>query len=257
MDAVIFVLLVFAVLILLLVMVVKPRRNGRVIAPLPVSYRQLLQEHVAFYSNLDEENKKAFENRLQHFLSSIRITGTGVIVEDLDKVLIGASAIIPIYFFSNWEYTNIREVILYPGTFNEEFETEGQSRSVLGMVGEGALQQVMLLSQVALREGFSNKTGKNNTAIHEFIHLVDKTDGAVDGVPEVLMQHQYTLPWLDMMHKNIKAIQNNQSDINPYGATNQAEFLAVVSEYFFERPDLLKIKHPDLYDMLEKIFGKR
>ncbi len=65
---------------------------------------------------------------------------------------------------------------------------------MLGMVGDGPMQQVMILSQHALREGFSNKTDKQNTAIHEFVHLIDKTDGATDGIPEVLLQNQYTLP---------------------------------------------------------------
>ena len=49
----------------------------------------------------------------------------------------------------------------------------------------------------------------------------------------------------------------NRSDINPYGTTSKGEFLAVVAEYFFERPDLLKEKHPELYAALEAIFYKK
>ena len=113
----------------------------------------------------------------------------------------------------------------------------------------------MILSQHELRQGFLNKTGKTNTAIHEFVHLLDKTDGAVDGIPENLMDRQYILPWLQLMHKKIGEIIKGRTDINPYGATNQAEFFAVVSEYFFERPDLLKQKHPELYQLLEDIFS--
>jgi Mlc titration factor MtfA (ptsG expression regulator) len=56
------------------------------------------------------------------------------------------------------------------------------------------------------------------------------------------------------VHKKINEIVKNKSDINPYGATNEAEFFAVVSEYFFERPDLLQEKHPELYEILTKIF---
>jgi Mlc titration factor MtfA (ptsG expression regulator) len=224
---------------------------------MPDNYRQLLNDNVRFYQKLDDAGKKQFEERMQYFLSDIRITGVGTTVEDIDRVLIGASAIIPIYAFPEWEYVNLNEVLLYPETFSEEFEQEGQHRSVMGMVGTGAMQHVMILSQHALRQGFSNKTDKNNTAIHEFVHLVDKTDGDTDGVPEILLQHQYTLPWLNMMQKNIAAIMKNKSDINPYGATNQAEFFAVVSEYFFERPDLLQSKHPELYEMLKEIFRKQ
>jgi Mlc titration factor MtfA (ptsG expression regulator) len=65
------------------------------------------------------------------------------------------------------------------------------------------------------------------------------------------------MPWLDLIHKNIEAIQQNKSDINPYGATNKTEFLAVVSEYFFTQPGLLKEKHPELYEVLSKIFKQK
>lgn len=255
-DTLVFVILILAVLILLIWTALKPRKSNRKNIPLPTNYKKLLNENVSFYRKLDDAGKTDFENRVQHFLSAIHVNGAGIAIEDLDRVLVGASAIIPIYAFPHWEYINIREVLLYPDSFNEQFEIAGSNRPVLGMVGDGSMQQVMILSQHALREGFSNKTDKNNTAIHEFVHLIDKTDGATDGIPEVLLRNQYTLPWLNMMHKNIKAIQDNKSDINTYAATNQAEFFAVVAEYFFERPDLFKTKHPDLFEMMDKMFGK-
>jgi MtfA peptidase len=256
-NAVLIVLLVIGILMVLVAWLFRPRKKSSILSPLPGDYKDLLNENVAFYRRLDDTERINFENRVQHFLSTIRITGVKTTVEDIDKVLIGASAIIPIYAFTDWEYINLREVLLYPETFGENFQTEGGDRAVMGMVGNGPMQQVMILSKHALRLGFSNKTDKSNTAIHEFVHLVDKTDGDVDGVPEVLLENQYVLPWLDMVHKKIKEIMNDHSDINPYGATNQAEFLAVAAEYFFERPDLLKTKHPELYAMLEMIFSKK
>ncbi len=60
-----------------------------------------------------------------------------------------------------------------------------------------------------------------------------------------------------MVQKKIKQMTEEASDINPYGATNQAEFFAVVSEYFFERPDLLESKHPELFRMLTTIFQQQ
>lgn len=258
MDAILITLGILALLVLLFIRSMKPRKMVPVaILPLPDNYRQILESNVLFYKKLDEAGKKQFEDRVQYFLAGIRITGVGANVGDIDRVLIGASAIIPIYAFPDWEYLNLNEVLVYPETFSEEFEQEGNHRSVLGMVGSGAMQHVMVISQHALRQGFSNKTDKNNTAIHEFVHLIDKTDGDVDGIPGILMEHQYIVPWLNMMQRSIKEINNNKSDINPYGATNKAEFFAVVAEYFFERPDLLRSKHPELYDMLVKIFSKK
>lgn len=223
---------------------------------MPGKYRQLIAEHVEFYKQLDETGKEEFSNRMQHFLSRVRITGIKTEIEDLDRVLVAASAIIPIFCFPQWEYINLNEVILYPESFDHEFALEGSGRHTLGLVGDGPYQNVMLLSQHDLRQGFLNKTGKTNTAIHEFVHLVDKTDGSVDGIPEFLLSQKYVLPWLELMRRNIKQIMDNRSDINPYGATNQAEFFAVVAEYFFERPDLLESRHPELYELLSTIFRK-
>jgi Mlc titration factor MtfA (ptsG expression regulator) len=108
--------------------------------------------------------------------------------------LIASSAVIPIFNFTGWEYVNLHEVLLYPDSFDHEFQQEGAHRSIIGMVGSGALNHVMILSQHELRQAFINKTGKTNTAIHEFIHLVDKTDGTIDGVPEFILEKKYIVP---------------------------------------------------------------
>ena len=221
---------------------------------MPPLLKNILQAQVPFYQQLNENKKTEFEERAAHFLTQVKITGVKTVVEDLDKVLIAASAIIPIFNFSGWEYPNLNEVLLYPDSFDHEFEQQGEGRNILGMVGSGALNHVMILSQFELRQAFLNETGKNNTAIHEFVHLVDKTDGEIDGIPESLMHRQYIKPWLQLVQEKIREIIDDQSDINPYGATNEAEFFAVVSEYFFERPELLKEKHPELYELLLKIF---
>lgn len=223
--------------------------------PIPLNYKTILLEEVAFYQQLEPGEQKFFEERALHFLSQIKITGIKTIVEDVDRVLIAASAIIPIFNFPGWEYKNIHEVLLYPDSFDEGFQQVGEGRNVLGMVGNGAMNHVMILSQHELRQDFLNKTGKDNTAIHEFVHLVDKSDGAIDGIPESILAKKYIVPWLQLMQREIALIKDQQSDINPYGATNESEFFAVVSTYFFERPELFQEKHPELFDLMEKIFG--
>jgi Mlc titration factor MtfA (ptsG expression regulator) len=256
MDILVIVLVALAVFFLILKALFAKRPTPAVVDKQPFSNedRGILEEYVPFYNDLDANSKQEFEKRMQHFLATTRVTGVNVQVETLDKVLIAASAIIPIFSFKDWEYINLNEVLLYPDAFNDTFDQQGADRSTLGVVGTGPYQNVMILSQHELRQGFINKTGKTNTAIHEFVHLVDKTDGEVDGVPEVLLSKKYVLPWLDLVHNNIARIQSNKSDINPYGATNKAEFLAVAAEYFFERPDLLQSKHPELYELLSKMF---
>ncbi|HWJ02344.1 MAG TPA: M90 family metallopeptidase [Verrucomicrobiae bacterium] len=223
-------------------------------APLPDNYQSILEQYVPFYERLDKDGKTRFEARMKQFLANVRLTGIGTEVEDLDRVFIAASAVIPLYHFPNWEYTNLNEVLLYPNSFDEEYRFDVGERYIAGIVGEGPLQNQMVLSKRDIRWGFMDKEGTYNTAIHEFVHLIDKTDGYTDGVPENLINQKFILPWLDLMHRKIREIEEGNSDIHPYGATNRAEFFAVASEYFFERPDLLQERHPELYALLEKIF---
>jgi MtfA peptidase len=222
---------------------------------LPVDYRDLLSAHVAYYRNLDPAGKTRFEKKIKEFLGYIRITGVGTTVDDLDRLLVGSSAVIPIFGFPEWRYYNLRDVLLYPDTFNaDDYSTTGNNRDILGMVGEGPMQMQMILSKPALHAGFDDTSGKESAGIHEFVHLLDKEDGVVDGLPEALLQKQYSLPWLQLMAQNIAAIKAGKSDMNSYGIKNNAEFLAVAAEYFFEQPKLFKKKHPELYELLTRIF---
>jgi Mlc titration factor MtfA (ptsG expression regulator) len=214
----------------------------------------LMNEHLAYYRTLDEKDKIRFHGMVKDFLNDVRIEGVGTEVTELDQLYIAASAVIPIFGFGDWKYQNLTDVILYPDTFDKDYQFEGGSRNILGMVGSGYMNGKMLLSRAALTSGFSKSAGRENAAIHEFVHLLDKADGATDGIPESLISHEYALPWLQLMHKEMKRIADGHSDINPYGLTNEAEFLAVASEYFFEQPKQLKEKHPELYAQLSHIF---
>lgn len=232
------------------------RKKKVVVVYLSKADKQLLGEHVDFYIRLDGAKKLVFEQKVANFLAAVKIDGVSFEVAQLDKLLVASSAVIPIFGFDDWQYKNLTNVLLYPDTFNKDFEFEGGERNIMGMVGSGFMNGQMILSLAALRHGFSKSAGKENTGVHEFVHLLDKSDGATDGIPENLMAHEYTLPWVRMMHEEIERIEDDKSDINPYAITNQAEFFAVISEYFFEQPEILKEKHPDLYRMLSKIFGQ-
>lgn len=248
--------LIFIAIIIFLLNGIKKKKPQTIIKSLPESYKILLQQHVAFYRALNNEEKVVFENKMAAFLSTVTIEGIKTDVEDIDRVLIAASAIIPIFAFKDWHYPNLTNILLYPEHFNEEFDMTGNEKPVMGMVGSGSMNNKMILSKPALHEGFKNETDKNNTAIHEFVHLLDKMDGSTDGIPEIFLQKQYIIPWVHLMHKNISEILANKSDINPYGATSKTEFFAVAAEYFFERPDLFKSRHPDLFVLMEDIFNQ-
>ncbi len=223
---------------------------------MPEQHKELLQKNVAFYNTLTIEEKHSFEERVQDFLANCRVTAISCTIDDLDRLLVAASAIIPVFSFPNWKYYNLEEVLIYPDSFDKNYDIGTPESNILGMVGSGIMTGKMILSKKALRSGFSIENDKRNTAIHEFVHLIDKADGNIDGVPMALLEKQYTIPWIDLIKRKIEDISTENSDINPYGGTNNAEFFSVASEYFFERPKLLQEKHPQLYSMLEKIFSR-
>ncbi len=232
----------------------KPRRKFN----LPEGYKKMLEEHVVFYRSLDSADRMKFEEKLKDFLGCISVTGVDTEVDNLDKLLVASSAVIPIFGFPAWRYDNLSEVLLYKDRFNaENYSASGPGQDVLGMVGTGAMQMQMILSKPDLYRGFSNWGGTENTGIHEFVHLLDKEDGEVDGMPEALLNKAYAIPWLKMMAENISKMKDARSDINIYGSKNNAEFFAVASEYFFEKPKQFKQKHPELYSMLSNIFRQQ
>lgn len=214
----------------------------------------VLENRVKFYTKLNKSEKKLFEFKVEEFIINVSIIGINTTVEETDKVLIAASAVIPIFAFKDWKYENLKKVILYPDNFNMEFKTSGSLRNIKGLVGTGYMEGKMLLSKAALYHGFSNETDKRNTALHEFIHLIDKADGEIDGIPKLLLKEPNQIPWLEYIFIQINLIKTKQLDIDEYAATNEMEFFSVASEYFFERPKLLQKKHPELYNKLEGIF---
>ncbi|CAA0107443.1 Protein MtfA [BD1-7 clade bacterium] len=214
-----------------------------------------LSQTVAFYRALSDTDRCIFEQRVLLFWQTTQIEGgVATVVDDHDKLLVAASAIIPVWQFPGWHYVNLKRVILLPASFNDNFECGQSDSAITGMVGTGPMFGKMALSKPALHQGFTLDRDKQNVGIHEFVHLVDGADGKIDGIPERLMDHAYALPWVALIQQKIKQIHRKRSNIRDYGATNEAEFFSVASEYFFERPAMLKRKHPKLYQALNTIY---
>ena len=247
-------LIIILAAIIIAVAVYADRRKRKQEYKLPATTKQLLSDNVPFYVALADKDKALFELRIKDFLANTSIRGVDVEVEDLDRILIAASAIMLIFSFPDWKYNNISEVLLYPGTFTKDYSTAAPDRNVLGMVGEGAMHREMILSKPSLRASYSRASDGQNTAIHEFAHLIDKADGETDGIPEYLLSQPQLLPWINLVHETINEMKKGYSDINPYGATSAAEFFAVITEYFFEKPEQLATHHPELFAMLEQMF---
>jgi len=233
------------------------RRRSIIEKPFPADWELVLQREVVFYRALSPSEKERFRRLVQVFIAEKRITGIKVDLDTTTLVLAAASAVIPIFGFPEWEWHQISEVLIYPDRFEEEFSFGSAREHVaLGMVGTGAMNRMMILSKPDLLDGFRNPGDKRNVGLHEFAHLVDKSDGTIDGVPSIGLNRKTIGPWIELVRQKMKEIESGKSDINPYALTNEAEFFAVASEYFFERPGVMQQKHPKLYAALERLFNQ-
>jgi len=233
------------------------RKEDQAPIEFPAAWKSILEQKIIFYRHLSAADKHRFEHDISRFLKNVRITGVNTAVDITDKLLVASSATIPVFGFPGWDYTFLDEVLLYPGSFDRDYTINSTEETITGMVGSGGVMEgKMILSKPSLHRGFENETDKQNVGIHEFIHLLDKEDGSIDGIPATLTNKKYSLPWLKLIREKTEAILKGEKDINPYGATHEREFFAVAGEYFFERPHLLKQKHPDLYELLSKAFNQ-
>lgn len=233
----------------------RQRKKSKAPIEFPTTWKHILNQKVLFYQSLNDSDKKRFENDVLRFITNVRITGIQTDVDITDKLLVASSAAIPVFGFPDWNYTFLDEVLLYPGSFDSKYTINSKEETITGMVGSGGtMEGKMILSKPSLHAGFNNSGDKQNVGIHEFIHLLDKEDGTIDGIPTVLNAKRFALPWLELIRSKTAEIIKGSSDINEYGAIHEREFLAVAGEYFFERPHLLQKNHPELYDLLSKAF---
>lgn len=238
--------------VLYLILMRKYRRRRKLLAqPFPAPWETLLQTQVAYYSTLSEGERERFKEAVQIFLGEKRVTGIETDVDDVIRILVAASAIIPVFNFPEWEYDELSEVLVYPRAFDQDFDFDGPEGNILGLVGVG---QAMILSKPALLHGFKDAKDKMNVGLHEFIHKIDEKDGLIDGLPQGMADQPTINRWAAVMKREMERLDRGESDINPYALTNEAEFLAVASEYFFENPELMSRRHPELYEILSVIF---
>jgi Mlc titration factor MtfA (ptsG expression regulator) len=221
--------------------------------PFPALWEHILQSHVLFFRSLPDHEKERFRQFVKVFLDEVRITGVRTQVDDVVRVLVAASAAIPVFGFQDWEYRGLGEVLVYPGSFGEKYQTTGAAdENTLGMVGLKHLSGVMILSRPSLIDGFDNPAAHDNVGVHEFVHLVE-TEEADNGLPREVSP-QAVRDWVRYVAHELSHPAKNHPFINSYAYTNEHEFLAVLAEYFFTSPDLLQKKDPRLYALLRQMF---
>lgn len=241
---------------------VRHRRERIAGRPFPTAWRRLLRRHVPLVARLPARQQLRLKGLMQVFLAEKPIIGCrGLRVTDEVRVTIAALACLPLLGAARGIYPELRQVLVYPGAFVVDRPVTA-SGGVLSdqrrvLAGESWSQGQVLLAWDEVKRGAATPGDGHNVVIHEFAHQLDQAGGPANGAPALPTAEAYRR-WSTVMQNEFDALrwrlahldERGPGLIDAYAATDPAEFFAVVSELFFERPVELAAEHPALYHEL-------
>lgn len=243
----------------------KSRRRSRLrTKPVPKAWRVILENNLPVFSRLTKEDQDELLGHIQVFLAEKHFEGAGgLTLTDEIKVTVAAQACLLLLHRETDYYPDLTSIIVYPtGYIAEEerhigggiWEEGGEHR--LGHTGQrlGAI----VLAWDAVRHGAAEPIDGTNLVLHEFAHQLDFENRSSDGTPVLQSSGDYRA-WARVMSHEFEQLRDaleagDDTFLDDYGATNPAEFFAVITEAFFERPRALRRNHPALFMQLQRFY---
>lgn len=229
----------------------KPYRRWRASRQgLPEGVLSWIQSHVPLYRGLDQAGRERFENDVAFVLDEWSFEGVGgVEVTDERRAAVAAGAAVLLQGHPEWEMPSGHTVLFYPERFDDDYLT-GHRGDLDGMAHQ---QGPVILAVEAMEADWADPSNGHNVVLHELAHLLDFKDSFADD-PEFSPEFEVDRND-DLIAREMRRIRNGHSILRRYGATNRAEFFAVAVEMFFERPEPLAARHPELFHALVAFFG--
>jgi Mlc titration factor MtfA (ptsG expression regulator) len=232
--------------------------------PFPAAWDAILREELPGLARLPTDLMRQLKAHLQVFLDEKPIVGCGgLVVDDRIRVTIAAQACLLLLNRRDADYyPELRQVLVYPDAFVvERLQSDSlglQYHAAQVLSGESWSRGQVVLSWQAAREGARQPGDGRNVVIHEFAHQLDQEFGPANGAPLLARREDYAR-WSEVLGKEYTKLREALSQgeptlLDPYGATDPAEFFACASELFFERPRDLAIQHPALYNELRRYY---
>lgn len=239
------------------------RRERWAARPFPAEWRAILRRRVPLYRRLPAPLQQQLRRHVQVFLAEKPFIGcAGLVVTDEMRVTIAAQAALLRLNRGGPLYPELRQVLVYPGAFLVDRVQTGPGGVLRderhALSGESWSQGQVILSWADVLAGARVVDDGHNVVLHEFAHQLDQAHGAANGAPYVgrgvAQQH-----WARVMSREYAALRarlahDEPGVIDPYGATSPAEFFAVATEAFFERPQALHDERPALYEQLARCY---
>jgi len=225
-------------------------------------WEAFMQANLAHYGVLDDAERAELRATMQVFLEEKQWEGCGGLeLTDEIRVTIAAQASLLLLGLDHNYYRNVESILVYPTTVVPPEHRPGVFEQVsspveapVPLLGQAFTNGPVILVWDAVLRGARHSGQGHNVVYHEFAHKLDMLDGSADGTPPLVDPEQFA-EWgavcsSEFLRLRFLTEQGHKTFLDAYGATNEAEFFAVATEEFFDRPIELQQHAPDLYQVL-------
>lgn len=215
--------------------------------PFPDDWASFLWDHSAHYRRLSKRLQIAFEQDVQRFITSQRITGVRTTVDDPTRLLVAASAVTLSVGWPGYTWNEASEILLYPDGFDRDFQIGRRE-----LAGVAHVWGTVILSVPSLWHSFTHYQEPYHLGFHEFAHLLTYDRGRAIKIPVGLSPKRIQL-WEQIEAQELTRITTGDSIVSEY-ALQPSEFFPCAVEVFFQQPIALRERHPRLYGFLARYF---
>lgn len=231
--------------------------------PFAVEWLEIVSRRLPFFKTFPAELQEELQDLIKVFLQEKSFVGCGgQKIDDEIRVTVAAQACLLLLNRETSQYQNLQSILIYPSTFVAKREVMNElglvSTDHTALLGESWNQGKVILAWDNVENSVRNLQDGHNVVLHEFAHQLDSESGATNGAPILQTRGAYK-SWAHIFSEEFEELQRaasggSHSLMDRYGAKNPAEFFAVATETFFERPVQMKKNHKELYEELSKYY---
>ena len=240
------------------------RREQLRVQPFPAEWQQTIERNVPIARRLPTADRQELYGHVQVFLAEKHFEGCGgLTLTDEIRVTIAAQACLLLLHRETDYYPLLKSILVYPSTYVVPGDHslgggvwEEGDEALLGHTQRNL--SALVLTWDSTLGGAHDIGDGENVVFHEFAHQLDFESGDSNGTPLLGSNKQYA-SWARVLGAEYEQLrraseEGRTSVLDEYGAENPAEFFAVATEAFFERPLELRAKHAALYDELRRFY---
>jgi Mlc titration factor MtfA (ptsG expression regulator) len=231
--------------------------------PIDPTWRAIMRRNLPIYPRMAPDLQQQLHRMVKQFLHQKKFVGcAGQEITDEVRVTIAAQACLLLLNRPSRVFPSLHTVLVYPTAFvvpRKQVDEAGViTEARQDLLGESWGDGRVILSWDHVRHGAHDWTDGQNVVLHEFAHQLDSESGSNNGAPFLGSPSRYR-EWAEVLSRAFESLRHDamfqqQSVLDHYGAQDPAEFFAVATETFFEKPYQMAERHPDLFDEFHKYY---